>query len=175
MIADYMEVAISAVNLVSAEDLNSVDRVVPGIYGMRLDAGLAEPLAASVALSKFFEEYPIENREDFDFFVFDPATGRVLQSCQEIEADSEHVAWDLSRISGDILHQYMVGIEARAVDNSVAKEGMIAVAASTTQNAYTLARGLWWTEELTSKGLTPRFEIIEADDDEEVHTERYRG
>lgn len=69
---------------------NPVDRTIPGIYQIELDAsGININQAASAALEAFLNQNPIKHTQDFDFILLD-ANG------QSVEEYPDHDSYELA-------------------------------------------------------------------------------
>lgn len=164
--ADYIGVAVAAVNLVPVAELGVLDQGVPGVYVMMLPKGLPIATLASAALDVFHSNLPVDNLDDMEFFAFDPETGLVLEEGDDHESYSlSNLGRDFERSSDDILGQYPVKVEALNPDKTVAKESTLVVAACAPWHAIELARALQWKEEFTLQGLQPRIEVFQFEVD----------
>lgn len=109
--ADYIELAIAAVNVIPRKDLGSDDQDVPGTYSVMVQKGLAEPRLASAALDAFHEANAVDSLDDFTFIVFDPASGRVVEEDPEHESYSAgHLAVMNGRIHAGSPRVYAVSV-----------------------------------------------------------------
>lgn len=158
--ADYISVAVAAVNLVSKASVAAEDLHVPGVYSVMVPKGLSAATMASVALDALHSECPVSTLEDFAFVVFDPVTCKVLDEDENHESYSKsHLARDLQRIGDRLPRFYSVTVEAVGSDKSVASVGAVQLAENNKQKARDRALSLLWDSRLDAAGCVPKVQV----------------
>lgn len=167
MTAPLIQMALAAVNITPKKELHSDDRHVPAVYSVMIQSGLPASTVAQAALDIFHSRCPVKILDDFQFVVFDPASGRVL-----FEGDAHdrytktHLGNDLQRISDRLPNFYSVQVDAVGDDGDVAELGAVQVASSNQDDARSKALSLLWDTRLDSASCSPRYqvEVVEAFD-----------
>lgn len=155
--ADYVEVAVAAVNITPVEELEAEDQSVPGLYLILAPKGLPLARLASAALDAFHTRISVGNLDDFEFFAFDQMTWRVLEEAEGHEAYSlSQLGFSVERVSGDLYGRFVVQVQA-GQGRGLIDIGTVAVAAPSLPHAYERARDLLWSDDLVRHGLCPRF------------------
>ena len=144
---EFKEVSIVAVNKIRKRDLTD-DTHVPGTYSVMVKGGVSEALMATAALDAFHTCCPVSSLEDFNFWPFDPETGKVLEEDPEQNSyQSEHLARDLIRISDEVPRAYGVTVYAapKGLEPQAVKQAIIV--AENKQVAGEKALSLLWKPE----------------------------
>ncbi len=158
--ADYIALAIAAVNLVSKPNVAAEDLHVPGVYSVAVPKGLSEKTMASVALDAFHSECPVSNLEDFAFAVFDPISCKVLDEDENHESYSKgHLARNLQRIGDRLPRFYSVTVEAVGSDKTVAQVSTVQLAENNKAKARERALSLLWESRLDAAGCVPKVQV----------------
>lgn len=158
--ADYIALAVAAVNLITKPKLEEEDRHVPGVYSVMVPKGLSDKTMASVALDAFHSECAVGVLDDFAFVVFDPVTCKVLEEDEEHESYTKaHLARDLAAISDRVPRFYSVTVEAVGRDKSVTNVGSVQLTDNNKQLARKRALSLLWSSCLDAADCVPKVQV----------------
>lgn len=105
----YVEVGLAACPVGAFQDLEEDDRHVPGVYSLLLPVSLTADQFASAALDTFHSCVPVSTLDDFNFYVFDPKSQRLMTEREDHEPYSLRVGVDLVKLSDDQLALFEVG------------------------------------------------------------------
>ncbi|AJW47698.1 MULTISPECIES: hypothetical protein [Ralstonia] len=155
--ADFINVAIAAIPVVNRKALDDEDRHVPAVYSVMVATGLSEGSMAAAALDVFHSEIGVDVLDDFEFFVIDPRTGRVLEQDEDHEDYSKtHLGRDVERIGDKLPGIYSVTVEAVGDDVAVTVLGIIKVAADNKPEANRKALDILWDDRLDAASCSAR-------------------
>lgn len=155
---DYACVAIAAIPVVDMDDLDEDDKHVPGVYSVMVKRELSPSDRASAALDVFHSECGISVLDDFEFYVFDPETGLVLEEGENHDSYSmTGYGRDVERIADELPGIYSIRIEAVGA-HETADLGLVTVAASSEQEANGKTLTALWDARLDSASCSPRHE-----------------
>lgn len=158
----YTELAIAAIPLVEDADLEPEDDHVAAVYSVMVRKSLSVHDRASAALDVFHGNVAVGTLDDFEFYVFEPATGIVLEEADDNEIyTKEGLGRDLQRISDELPEIYTVQIEA--VNDHDAHDAMplgrVTVAAASRLDADAKALTIiWGAHHLGALPCSPRYE-----------------
>jgi hypothetical protein len=123
-----------------------------------VESNLYRNKKASVALDIFHASCPVDNLEDFEFYVFDPRTGLILSEDAEHETySSAHLGRDLERVSNQTPYCYQVIIDAVSGDAALSRVGTIQIAAYSIEDAQRSASASLWGSHLDEGGYKAHF------------------
>lgn len=158
--ADYIEVTLAAVNNCSKRRLEYEDRHVPGVYSVMVPKGLSDSTMASVALDAFHEECAVSMLDDFEFYVFDPHSQKVLTEDGSQESYTNgHLARDLQRIGDRPPRFYSVSVDVVKADKSVVHVGAVLLAEQNKRSAGDRALRLLWEPWLGADGCKTKIQV----------------
>lgn len=158
--SDYIEVTLAAVNRVAKAKLSKDDQHVPGMYSVWVQKGLSETTMTAAALDAFHQECPVSELDDFDFYVLDPASQRVLEEDAEIESYTNgHLARNPQLISDKLPRFYSVKVGVTKEDQSVVQVGHIQLAEENKQSAGERALRLLNDACANAQGVSTKVEV----------------
>jgi len=156
----YVTLYVAAVPITPDAEMDANDLIMKGVYSMTVEAGLPEPEMASVALDLFHSGTPLNVLDDFELYVIDAATGKVL------DEDENHVPYSkiklgcCDRFMGKILpHIYSIAVRAIGDDKQVINLGCARFADINKDAARSKAMDLFWDSRLDSASCRADFEI----------------
>lgn len=159
--ADYIEIALAAINRTPKKNLEADDRHVPGLYSLMVKKGLPLGIMACAALDRFHSDLPISVLDDFCFIVFDPMTNIMIDEADDQEdyenADHANDVVLLSRPRH--LGLYLVTVKSVAKDGSAATRGTVKIVAANKKEAGEHAKKHLWDTSLDAANCTPRCDI----------------
>jgi len=159
--SDYIEVAIAAINTVAKTKLDEEDRTVPGVYNVLVPKGLSDKTMASIALDAFHEECAVGELDNFEFYVLDPATHRVLEEDEDHESYTKgHLARNLQLICDQAPNVYSASVVALHPDKSEHPVGRVTVVAVNLDVASERALKLLWNSTLSSQGYASKVQLV---------------
>ncbi len=156
--ADYIDVAIAAIPVAKAKNLDPEDRQVKGVYSVMVQKGLSPNTMASAALDVFHSKNGIAVLDDFVFYVFDPRTGLVLEEDVNSESDSNtNLGRDCEHISNTLPGIFSVTVQAVGDDKSASDLGTTVIAADKKGAAQRKAHDILWDPRLSAASCLARY------------------
>lgn len=157
--ADYIDVAVAAIQVVKKKHLDAEDRHVSAVYSVMVQKGLSDSSMASAALDVFHSECAVSVLDDFEFYVFDPRTGLVLSEDADHESYSKtHLGRDCEHIADKLPKIYSVTVEAIGGDKTVIQLGTVIVATDKKRDANLKALNALWDSRLDSASSSARYQ-----------------
>lgn len=152
----YTKLAIAAIPV--SIELEPEDDQVAAVYSVMVKKSLSLQDRASAALDVFHSNVPVGCLDDFEFYVFEPTTGVVLDEADDNEAYTKgHLGRDLERIAVELPEIYTVRVEAVGA-HETADLGMVTVAAASRLDADAKALDHLWDSRLDAASCSPRYE-----------------
>jgi hypothetical protein len=155
--ADYIEMHILAKPIILIDERVNEDTDIPGIYIIHVAKGLKLPSTASAALDAFHSNVPVGSLEDFEFTVFDPSTGMVIEEDPDHESYSKtHLAKCGDKLSDKLPELFEVIIQA-SNEEEIISIGKTTVVANDEDDANRKALHIHWDDRLDTTGHSPIF------------------